>query len=236
MDEREVERSKIMKINSLLEDLQTAVSQHRAGMLQETIRKAFDAGINPDDVRRSLTLGLEQVRHKLMSNETSIPDFLLCIDTTIEGLNRLSVLRGDQEVAADEISIVIGVVEGDPHDIGKNIIAAIYRAHGYHVVDLGCGVTKDAFINSVKDNSPGILALSGMMSTTVDLMPEVIQEVKVRFPNTVVMVGGAPLDQTLAVGYGADGYAETAVTLLEETDQAIKRVKEGKPWLPSSRS
>ncbi len=224
------------EIDTLLEKLKSVVSQHRSEMLQKTIHEAFDAGIKPADVRRAMTLGLELVRLKLMSNETSIPDFLLCIDTMTQGLNSLSAFQGDQDDAGDGISVVIGVVEGDPHDIGKNIIAAIYRAHGYQVMDLGFGVPKEKFIQSVEESSASVLALSGMMSTTVAAMPEVIREVKVFSPNTVVMVGGAPLDQTLAVSYGADGYAETALTVLEETEQAINRVKEGKSWLPLSQS
>ena len=230
------ERGKMRETDTLLEKLQSAVSQHRSEMLQETMDEAFDAGIKLADVRRALTLGLEQVRLKLMSNETSIPNFLLCIDTMTQGLKSLSALKGDKNDVEDGPSIVIGVVEGDPHDIGKNIVAAIYLAHGYQVVDLGFGVPKETFTRSVEENSAQVLALSGMMSTTVAAMPEVIREVKVFSPNTVVMVGGAPLDQTLAVSYGADGYAETALTVLEETEQAINRVREGKPWLPLSQS
>jgi methylmalonyl-CoA mutase cobalamin-binding domain/chain len=222
----------MMETDALLEKIQSAVSQHRSDTLQESIDTAFDAGIKPADVRRAIMQGLERVRLKLMSNETSIPDFLLCIDTMNLGLNHLSARKGDQDDAKNGPSVVIGVVEGDPHDIGKNIIAAIYRAYGFQVVDLGFGVPKEKFIQSVVENSSLVLALSGMMSTTVTAMPEIIREIKARSPDTVVMVGGAPLDRTLAVNYGADGYAETAVTVLEETEQAINRVRKGAQWLP----
>jgi len=75
-----------------------------------------------------------------------------------------------------------------------------------------------------------------MMSTTAVIMRDIIQEVKAESPDTVVIVGGSPLDETLARSYGADGYAETAATILEETEAAIRRVLEGKPWLSSNQS
>jgi 5-methyltetrahydrofolate--homocysteine methyltransferase len=135
-----------------------------------------------------------------------------------------------------EIPLVIGFVEGDPHDLGKNIIAAIYRNYGYRLFDLGRDVSKERFVKSAQENRARVLALSAMMSTTAMIMRDIIQEVKAESPDTVVIVGGAPLDETLARSYGADGYAETAVTILEETEAAIRRVIEGKPWLSSKQS
>lgn len=211
----------------LLETLQLAVATHNSDWLQKAIREAFEAGIEATDVRYSITSGLEQVRHKLMSNDVSIPDFLLCIDTMTDGLNKFPSLEIDQNSVESKPTLVIGVVEGDPHDIGKNIIAAIYRAHGYPVIDLGRNVSQKTFIKGIEENSAGILALSGMMSTTVTVMPDIIHEAKVKLPEIVVMIGGAPLDQTVANRFGADGYAENAVTVLEETEQAIKRIRTG---------
>jgi len=75
-----------------------------------------------------------------------------------------------------------------------------------------------------------------MMSTTAMIMRDIIQEVKAESPDTVVIVSGAPLDETPARSYGADGYAETVVTILEETEAAIRRALEGKPWLSSNQS
>lgn len=218
--------------NIVLNKLQLAVSIHSCEMLQVAIDEALDAGTPVLDMHRALVLGLEEVRHKLMSNNTSIPDFLLCIDTVTEGFNRLSSVHETHRNIEDSSSLVIGVVQGDPHDLGKNIIAAVYGAYGYRVFDLGREVTNEKFVKSVEDNRAEILALSAMMSTTAIAMRDIIRDVKARSPDMVVMAGGASLDRILATRYGADGYAESAATVIEETEAAIKRVRKANHALP----
>jgi methylmalonyl-CoA mutase cobalamin-binding domain/chain len=213
--------------DSLLKDLQTSVSKRDQQMLRETMGRALDTRVEAADVHRAILMGLEQVRHKFMSNDTSLPEFLLCIDTVIEGLTMLSSAPGGPGAIGNDTAIVIGVVEGDPHDLGKNIIAAIYRAYGFRVFDLGCQVPNQEFARSVVENGAEVLALSAMMSTTVDAMHDVIREVKAKSPGTVIMVGGAPMNEALARSYGADGYAQTAVTVLEETKVAIEKAANG---------
>ena len=220
---------------ALLSDLEMAVSRHDDEMMRGKLDAVMNSGMSPAEIRGAIMLGLDDVRRKLMSNDVSIPEFLLCVDTMTEGLSRLSQSVRDRvdNSESDSPILVIGVVEGDPHDLGKSIIAAVYRVGGYRVMDLGCQVPKERFVKTVLENGAKVLALSAMMSTTSPAMRDIIREVKIMSPETVVMVGGAPLDDVLAKKYGADGFAETAVTVLEETETAIKRVAEGKPWLPS---
>jgi methanogenic corrinoid protein MtbC1 len=206
----------------ILQALISAVSTHDDEMLDKSIDTALESGIADHDIQRSIVQGLDQTRHKIRSNDISIPDFLLCLDTATGGLERLSSMSDSNLVAEDAVPLVIGVVEGDPHTLGKNIIAAIYRACGYQVFDLGVEVSKDSFVREVQQRKARVLALSAMMSTTMAAMPDIIREVKNASPETLVMAGGAPLDENLAKSYGADGYAESAVTVLEETERAMK--------------
>jgi methanogenic corrinoid protein MtbC1 len=221
--------------SALLSELEMAVSRHDDEVMSGKLDTVMNSGISPAEISRAIMLGLDDVRRKLMSNDASIPEFLLCVDTMTEGLCRLSQSVRDRvdDIESDAPILVIGVVEGDPHDLGKSIIAAVYRAGGYRVMDLGCQVPQERFVKTVLESGAKVLALSAMMSTTSPAMGDIIQEVKIKSPETVVMVGGAPLDAILAKKYGADGFAETAVTVLEETEMAIKRVAEGKAWLPS---
>ena len=131
--------------DALLKKLETSVLMHG----DEMMRGALDATLNADipsiDIRRALMRGLEKVRHKLLSNDVSIPEFLFCIDTITEGLDRLSSFQKNDKAIEGEIPLVIGVVEGDPHDLGKNIIASNYRTCGYRVFDLGNYVPNESF-------------------------------------------------------------------------------------------
>ena len=210
--------------NPVLEDIEQAVKRYDISGIDTLIKQALDKKIDEKEIRDSLISAVEFVRKKLMSNKMSIPEFLLSIDTMFMGLDIIS--RESEGLAEEKGSIVIGLVEGDPHDLGKNIISRVYQAYGYKVLDLGREVSKDAFVKAVEKTKADILALSAMMSTTMIEMEGIIQEVKVKYPGTVVMVGGAPLDREIARRYGADGYADSALTVIEETEAALNNARQ----------
>jgi methylmalonyl-CoA mutase cobalamin-binding domain/chain len=221
------------KSQKLMETIRTAVASSNPTYIDALISDAVASGHSAQVVRRTILDGLNTLRANLMSNGTSLPEFILCIDTANQGLKKLSELTGSQFDEA--ATVVIGVVEGDPHDLGKNIIAGVYRAFGYRVIDLGNQVTAQDFERAVEEYKPNILALSAMMSTTMSFMPEIIRTVRPKHPETLIMVGGAPLDRQFAELYGADGYAESAVTLLEETQTVLTKSRSTSVRLLSSR-
>jgi methylmalonyl-CoA mutase cobalamin-binding domain/chain len=214
--------------NNTINLLEKAVQDHSPDALNKAIDQALKLGISKNEIRQALFQGLEHERRKMLSPETPLPKFLLSIDVVHEGLKRLSA--GDESAKAGAIPLVIGVVEGDPHDLGKNIISKIFSASGYQVFDLGVQVPVDTFIQSIKEKKAKVLAISSMISTTMVQMPEIIKRVRAISPDTVIMVGGAPLDVKLAKSFGADGYAESAVTVLEETEAAMERVSAKEKW------
>ena len=209
----------------LMEKIKAAVAAYQVDETVALTTRAMDTGLSMKEVRHAILDGLNTLRKTLMSNHTSLPEFLLCIDAATQGLAKLSEFgdTGDKET----MTVVIGVVEGDPHDLGKSIISGVYRACGYRVVDLGVQVKTDEFERAVVENKADILALSAMMSTTMACMPDIIRTIKQTCPETVIMVGGAPLDRQLAEKYGADGYAQSAITVLEETETALGKNTRG---------
>ncbi len=213
---------------SLLESLERAVLALDSSALRETLAAAIKAGVPARELQRVLFQGLERQRVRMMTEEVPLPRFLICLDLVHEGLEMIS--PGKEGEAGEGVPLVIGVVEGDPHDLGKNIVSKVYAASGYQVRDLGREVSLDSFLKALADHRAKVLALSAMLSTTMSQMPEIIRRAKEQFPSVVVMVGGAPLDANLARTFGADGYAQSAVTLLEETEAAMERVKAGEKW------
>lgn len=207
----------------LLENLENAVITRDEKMIYPAMDAALAGGLSGTAIRQSILNGLDRVRKKLLSNESSLPELLISLDLTAQGLKVLRRKGTDSPADENPVSLVIGVVEGDPHDLGKNIISLIYESFGYWVTDLGAQVQKEVFVKAVKGKNARVLALSAMMSTTMSLMPEIIKDVKKASPETLVMVGGAPLDETLARSYGADGYAESAVTVLEQTRKMLQK-------------
>ena len=207
---------------SLLRNLENTIFVQDVNGFHSAIEDAMKNRRNDFQIQEALLQGLDRVRKKLLSNESSLPELLISLDLTAAGLE---ILKKEKTNTANEkkpVSIVIGVVEADPHDLGKNIISLIYKSYGYRVVDLGAQVPKEVFVRTVTEKNPEVLALSAMMSTTMSLMPEIIKEVKIVSPDTLVMVGGALLDEKLAASYGADGYAESAVTVIEQTRMLLE--------------
>jgi len=213
----------MMETDNLLSRLHESILNHRQDSMLELLAVASEEGISSKELHRGIVDGLEQARLKLMSNRVPVAEFLLCIDTAKKGLEKTAAQK--QDLYQSEIigyPLVIGVVEGDPHDIGKDIVAEIYRFHGFQVFDLGCNVTQEEFLAGVDDHQAEVLALSAMMSTTMQCMKAIIREVKNRHPHTAVIVGGAPLNSILARSFGADSYAESALEAIEKTHEMLE--------------
>ncbi len=175
----------------------------------------------PEEALEALTRGVERARGLFQDRSLSLPELLVSVDVFREGLARLKPLLGGRTRPRRGASIVIGVVEGDVHDMGKNIVAAILEVSGYRVVDLGADVKPEDFLEAVRKERARILALSSMMSTPLDRMRDVIGWARKLEPGVRVLVGGAALDETLAARMGADGYAECAGTVADEVARLL---------------
>ena len=206
----------------LLAQLEASVSIQDMNGFDKVLDGALKNGIDLLQIETALLKGLDRVRKRILSNAASLPELLVSLDLTSTGLEILQKEKMKTSHEASRICIVMGVVEGDPHDLGKNIISLIYKSYGFRVIDLGAQVPKSVFIETVSEKKPEILGLSAMMSTTMTQMPEIIKGLKAVSPDTLVMVGGAPLDDRLATSYGADGYAPSAVTVIEETKALLQ--------------
>ena len=202
------------------ESIRNTVRRRDAHALKQCLAEAAQECLPAMQVRNVLFGELESMRRRLMSSGTSIPEFLLTLDCVLDGLDRIRSFA-DFTPPMDR-TVVIGVVEGDPHDLGKNVIAGIYRACGYRVIDLGRNVPKESFTRAVRNEGAGLLALSAMMSTTMVAMRDIIRDVRILTPAAKIIVGGAPLSAELARGYGADTYAESALTVVEKTEEVLR--------------
>jgi len=122
--------------------------------------------------------------------------------------------------------VVIGTVEGDVHDIGKNLVKMMFEVAGFTVHDLGRDVKLEKFVEEQLKTDSEIVALSALMTTSMLAMPKVIKMIKDRNPNVKIMVGGAPLSSDVAEKYGADGYANNAANAVQEAINMVSRLRE----------
>ena len=123
-------------------------------------------------------------------------------------------------------SIVLGVIEGDVHDIGKNLVKLMFEVAGWTVYDLGKDVPLDKFVEEQIRTDSDIVGISALMTTSMLNMPEVIKKIREKNPKVRIMIGGAPVNPEIAEKYGADGYAKDAGTAVDEAMRLLKMLKE----------
>ena len=203
----------------ILKEIEEVILSRSPARVEKVFSK-LDAGeVAPDAILGAMTAGMEKARRMLKEGECSVPEFLLCIDAFRQGVGHLKDANAD--VPRKEETVVIGVVEGDVHDMGKNIVAGVLEAAGYRVHDLGKDVPRERFLEALDETKASLLALSTMMSTPIENMRDVVRWVRQLHPEVKILVGGAPLDERLAKAIGADGYAEGAADVPGEAERVL---------------
>jgi 5-methyltetrahydrofolate--homocysteine methyltransferase len=160
---------------------------------------------------QALLPGMEIVGQRMKSGEFFIPEVLLSAETMQACLDIVKPHMGAGE-SATVGTVVIGTVEGDMHDIGKNLVAMLLSGAGFNVINLGKGIKPADFVAAVKEHKPDVLGMSGLLTTTIPKMPETInllKEVGLR-DSVKVIVGGAPVSDSYATEIGADAYGPNA--------------------------
>ena len=172
----------------------------------ELTRAALESGIPAAKVlSEGLVPGMTAVGRKFARNEVFIPDILLSARAMKKATEHLKPYFQSGEIKAKGV-VVMGTVQGDLHDIGKKIVGMIFEGGGWRVIDLGVNVTASKFIEAIGQNFGCAVGLSALLTTTMKNMPEIVGEIKTAYPETVVIIGGAPVTGSFASGIGADAY------------------------------
>jgi 5-methyltetrahydrofolate--homocysteine methyltransferase len=177
------------------------------GMVEHSLKN----GIEANDILKELIAGMEVVGDKFEKKEYYVPEVLLSAHAMQKGLNMLRPLLAYEKVKVQG-KIIIGTVEGDVHDIGKNLVAMFLEGAGFQVHNLGRDVPTSLFVEKAREIEPDIVGLSAMMSTSMEKMQEVIEEFEQKKLRKKVafIIGGAAVTEEFAKEIGADGYAEDA--------------------------
>jgi 5-methyltetrahydrofolate--homocysteine methyltransferase len=192
-----------------LELIARKLYEGKADEVAELTRQALQEQIPPSEVLRGgLIAGMNKVARDFSDNVLYVPEVLVAGRAMHAGMNVIRPLlaKGKPPLAG---TFVIGTVQGDVHDIGKNLVAMMMEGAGFRVVDLGVDVEASRFVEAVRDVKPDVLGLSALLSTTMVEMGRVIQAIsQACVKDTVkIVVGGAPVTQAYADSIGADGYA-----------------------------
>lgn len=194
----------------IADEVQKGNSESVEALVNEALSQEIPADTIMDD---GLVEGMNIISEKFKNNECFIPEVLVSAKAMTVGLGILKPLLAEKNVKPLG-KVVIGTIQGDLHDIGKNIISMLLQGAGFELIDLGADVHVDRFVESAKDENADLVGMSALLTTTMLNMKTVIEGLKeagIR-ESVKVIIGGAPVTQAYADQIGADGYAADAAT------------------------
>ena len=211
----------------LLKKLHEGVVEFDEDQVREAAEQVLAEGLNAyDAIMNGLAAGMEEVGDLYDQQEYFVPELLMCADALYVGLDILKPhINPDDIGASAKGQVVIGTVQGDVHDIGKNIIKMMFEVGGFTVHDLGRDVPLEKFVEEQLKTDSEIVALSAMMTTTMMGMKKVVEMIKEKNPDVQIMLGGAPVTSDVAQLFGADGYAESAGNAVQEAVKMISSLR-----------
>ncbi len=184
-----------------------------AGNMEEIKRlteEALSAGATPQDIlEQGLRPAMETLGDRFSRGEAFLPELLVAAETmkaSMEVLQPAIVRDG----VAPKATMLLGTVEGDIHDIGKNLVKMMFEGAGYKVIDLDINVKADKFLEAYHKEKPDLVGLSALLTNTIGVMEKVIQTIREYDPKAKFIIGGAPVNQEFCDRVGADGYAPDA--------------------------
>ncbi|WP_302804844.1 corrinoid protein [Eubacterium callanderi] len=195
-------------MEEILKEITDLVVEGEDEEVPKVVQKALDASIDANVIlREGLVTAMDVVGPRMASGDMYVPEVLMCADAMRAGLEILNPILAEGDNASLG-KIIIGSVEGDLHDIGKNLVAMMLESSGFEVIDIGINQSTPRFEMAIEEHDPDIVALSALLTTTMPALKETTKALKEKGYRSKILVGGAPVDQAYADEIGADGYAE----------------------------
>ncbi len=214
------------RTREILKGLHDAVIAYDEDRVVEWAKITLDEGVDPyTAVMDGMADGMTEVGELYNRKEYFVPELLMCADAMYAGLDILRPHIKDREGSVKG-QVVIGTVEGDVHDIGKNLVKMMFEVAGWTVHDLGRDVPLEKFVEEQLKTDSDVVALSALMTTSMLAVPKIVEMIRAKNPNVAIMVGGAPITEDIAKTYGADGYASNAGNAVQEAINMISRLRE----------
>lgn len=187
----------------------------------ELTKKALEINCPPDQILHACNNGMQIIGAKFDKGEAYVPELLMSAKAMNAVMTHLKPFFKAGTVKTKG-KFVLGTVVGDLHDIGKNLVSMVVEGNGWEVIDLGVDCKTQKFIEKIKENPGCIVGLSALLTTTMSNMAKTVEEIKNQFPDTKIMVGGAPLSMDTALKMGADGYSPNPQGAVEYLNNWLK--------------
>ena len=212
---------------SIFEEIYKGLQLGNAKAVEVKTREALESGVEPQLILdQALIASMAEVGEKFKNGEIFLPEVMMAARAMQAALNSLKpklIESGVKPIG----TVVIGTVKGDQHDIGKNLVSMMMMGAGIEVIDLGTDVPVEKFIDAIRENQPQVLALSALLTTTMNQQRVVIDELKKAGlrDKIKIMVGGAPVTESFAKEVGADAYSAEAGSAAQKARELIELIK-----------
>lgn len=209
---------------SILEEISEFLQKGKRKNVKALIEQALEEGMDPKIIlKEGLMSGMSIIGGKFKREEVFVPDVMMAARAMNVGLSILEpklVEAGNEPIGR----VVIGTVQGDLHDIGKNLTAMLLKGAGFEIYDMGVDVSAESFLEKAEEVNADIIGLSALLSTTMSQMKEVIDLLKEKNlrDKYIVMIGGAPITNEFAEEIGADYYTPDAASAAEVAKKAVE--------------
>ncbi|MCC6416283.1 MAG: corrinoid protein [Opitutaceae bacterium] len=206
----------------LLNELSTAIIDGKKNDAVRITQALLDAKTDPSAiVEQGMIPGMAVVGERFKNNEIFVPEMLIAARAMKESLKLVEPILISSGIKPKYTSI-IGTVQGDLHDIGKNLIATMWKGAGFNVVDLGTNVSPEKYLAAAREHNANIIGLSALLTTTMPAMRTTVDLLrKSDMPHVKILIGGAPITQAFADEIGADGYAADAGTAVDVAKRLV---------------
>ena len=207
-------------MSEVLKEMSEFLQKGKAKEVQALVQQALDEGMDTMTIlEEGLLAGMNIIGEKFKNNEIFVPEVLVSARALNKGTAILKAKMLEDGIE-EKGTVILGTVKGDLHDIGKNLVSMMMESKGLKVIDLGVDVPTENFINAAKENNADVIAMSALLTTTMNEMKAVVEMARKECPDVKIMVGGAPVSKAFADSIGADAYngdatsaAETALAL-----------------------
>ena len=204
-------------MTDILEKIASNLYSGKAEEVAELVQKALDQEMAPAEILSGgLIASMDEVGRDFKAGDLFVPEVLIAARAMHAGMDVLRPLLTESDVPSAG-KYVIGTVQGDLHDIGKNLVRMMLEGAGFEMVDLGTDVHPDAFVDAVREHQPNIVGMSALLTTTMVNMKttvEALEEAGLR-DSVKIMIGGAPVTAAFAEEVGADAYASDAASAVD---------------------
>ena len=203
-----------------LQGMADSLIKGQAEVVSDLVQKAVEEGVGPEKIlTNGLIAGMSIIGVRFKKNEVYVPEVLIAARAMHAGMKILEPLLAEAGVKPLG-KIAVGTVKGDLHDIGKNLVAMMFKGGGFQVEDLGVDCDAQKFIDAAKGGAQ-IIAMSALLTTTMPGMKDVIDALKSTGVDVKTMIGGAPITQGYADEIKADGYAPDAASAVDTAKELL---------------